>query len=159
MIPAISGKLLDEINASIRNSGSPGNVYQLLSSQEKDWINLMQKNGQKLMVSQKSFMGTDHHTIALELIEAEFEYSHNYLSVGCVRQPIALVHYAHDSGDKRIILINKTSYNNQELLQHIYEDLPKEERERIASRLGKLLCETEDTIFDYYSHPSASSNS
>ena len=60
-----------------------------------------------------------------------------------------MLNYAHDQGGRRIILINQTSYSTEQLLIQIKAQLPEAESERTWSRLILLLCETEDSIFNY----------
>lgn len=64
-------------------------------------------------------------------------------------QLVRVLNYAHDQGGRRVILINQTSYSNEQLLAQIETQLPRTERERSLSRLKLLLCETEQSIFGY----------
>lgn len=102
-----------------------------------------------LTVIPSKFQKTTCKTIALEIGENSFIFFGKQIDSNSMDQLIRVLNYAHDQGGRRIILINQTSFSNEQLLMQIKQQLPQSERERTWSRLMLLLCETEYSIFTY----------
>lgn len=56
-----------------------------------------------------------------------------------ISQLLSVVHYAHDTGGKKILLVNHTIFSERELLVKIEEAIPEKERERTMPRIRGLL--------------------
>ncbi|HAU1718488.1 TPA: hypothetical protein JBI80_14065 [Legionella pneumophila] len=165
LIPAFDeSEELAPIRQSLRKTGSMNcSTYDKLRPIQQRWIHVHQAGGMYTF----SGMGRSHYvepfltanpskfekstckTIALEMREYNSSYLGKEIDSTSMDQLIRVLNYAHDQGGRRIILINQTSYSTEQLLTQIKAQLPKSERERTWSRLMLLLCETEDSIFNY----------
>jgi hypothetical protein len=162
LIPGFDDKNeLVPIRQSLRKTGSMGSAYDKLRPIQKRWIHTHEAGGIYIFFGARSkyeepyltanpskFEKTTCKTIALEIREYKF-YDGINIHPDSMDQLIRILNYAHDQGGRRVILINQTSFNTQELLIKVKENLPSSERERTWSRLMLLLCETEDSIFKH----------
>jgi hypothetical protein len=162
-IPAFDDEEIVPIRQSLRTTGSVGSAYDKLSAIQKKWIDVHEVGGMytfsgdgqanyeepHLTANPSKFEKTTSKTIALEIREYHSLFDGKEIDYFSMDQLIRILNYAHDQGGRRIILINQTSFNAEELLNQIKKKLPSTERERTWSRLKLLLCETENSIFEH----------
>ncbi|MDP1602561.1 MAG: hypothetical protein Q8M03_04785 [Legionella sp.] len=149
------------IRVEVRHNGSINcSAYHKLRPVQKQWIRV-QRTGESetsingkakytesyFTVNSANFEKTLYKTIALEIIESDTFFFGKIVDSTIIHQLIRVINYAHDEGGRRVILINQTRLNSEELLQEIKQQLPDSEVERTWSRLMLLLCETEESIF------------
>lgn len=163
LIPAFNDhKELAPIRRSLCQTGSVHcSAYDKLRPIQQQWLDVFHIGGMytysggrshyeqpHLGANYRKFEKTECKTIALEMREYKF-LSGIDVDDASISQLVRLLNYAHDQGGRRVILINQTSFSNEELLMRIKNQLPKSERERTRARLMLLLCETEETIFNF----------
>lgn len=164
LIPAFDkNDELVPIRQALHKTGSLDcSAYDKLRPVQKQWIHVHQVGktcsffgGRSyytephLTATPSKFEETTCKTIALEMRDYIFCYSGKLIESDSMNQLIRVLNYAHDQGGRRIILINQTSFSQEQLLIQIKAQLPQSESERTWSRLMLLLCETEDAIFTY----------
>jgi hypothetical protein len=161
LIPAFNeSEDLVPIRCSLRSTGELGPAYDKLSPIQQRWISKHKTiaasgylgNGEPyyiepyLTVNVNKFEKTCYKTIAVEINTSNCRFFGVHVKLD---QLISVLNYAYDKGGVRVILINKTEFGLDDLLIKIKAELPSSEQERTWSRLNLLLCENENTIFDY----------
>lgn len=165
LIPDFTDSELAPIRQSLKKTESyQCEAYTQLRPVQKRWLKVHEVGGdyfrslvghsfyqeRHLTVIPLKFEKTSYQTIAIELTEL-IGFSQNdikKIAHGSLDQLIRVLNYAHDQGGRRIIIINQTSFDTEQLLTQIKTQLDPRERERTWARLNLLLCETEDTIFN-----------
>ncbi|RAP26169.1 hypothetical protein DID78_06960 [Candidatus Marinamargulisbacteria bacterium SCGC AG-343-D04] len=128
---------LAPITSSMVQTGTLGSYYDSLSPVRKQWL---EQFGAERTIRIKPFSFTDKRFIAVELMEHGFSYTEPGISVECFNQLLRVIHFAHDEGEKRVIIINKTdTFTNEGLWKQIIAQVPPGEKERTIDRLRVLL--------------------
>jgi hypothetical protein len=154
---------LAPIRRALRRTGSVKcDAYKSLSPIQQRWLEVSEVGRYSYFVRgvvthepsyltahSAKFEQTACETIALELAEYINLDNKKVIDDLSLMQLIRVLNYAHDQGGKRVILINKTSFNAEDLVLQIKKQLPATESERTWSRLQLLLCETDASIFSY----------
>lgn len=148
------------IRQSLASTGKTGPDYNALSELQKKWTIVHMVLGmrhfkgfgqseyirQHRSINTKTFEHTDNKTIVVELGETNY-FQVKQIASSSMSYLISVLNFAHDKGGLRIILVNKTSFSNDELYQQVIAQLPEHEKERTKSRFQLLLCEDKASIF------------
>lgn len=137
-IPAFSERRIDSINADYQRYGAASPKYKAITEHEWKWLK------SRPNVYYKLFDKTDKSIIALEMVEGGFDRPE---LAGCsIDQLRKLITYGHETPDKCIVLINKTDWTKQVLLEQIEKQIPQAEKERTMSRFNTMLARPEDIL-------------
>lgn len=165
LIPAFNEDELAPLDKSLRETCvMDANAYSKLRPVQQKWLYVCKISGmgifdtygnpyvmqERYAVRNASFEKTSCKTIALEVREFySGAWGKTKIDPRSMQNLVSVVNHAHDEGGKRVILINQTNFSPAGLLLQIKEQLPESERERTWSRLMLLICETEESIFEY----------
>lgn len=145
-VPAVLDNVLAPLRCALRDAKPMTDLYKRLRPIDRAWIDTSR-------FTIRIFEKTRQNVIAVEIKDWYSSLDKKYkVDSYCMRQLIAVLNYAHDTGGKQILFINQTHFNCNELLEQMRQSLPEEERERSWDRLKSLLCETEETIFPLLSY-------
>ena len=84
-------------------------------------------------------LAVEHCTNILNEKELYFSSTKRGIHEGCIYQLLSVINYAHDQGDKRIILVNCTKFSEGELITEIEACLNEAEKERTMARVKGML--------------------
>ncbi len=143
-VPAIDDKLLDSIRFSLRFQHTSIADSKELDDEQKKWLeefiyyedsDFFEAVAPQKCIRVKPFEKTEHAFIAIEILsESRME-----INSECLRQMWRIIHYVHDHGGKKLIVINRTSFSPSVCLEKMKEKIDGREKERTISRM--------DTIF------------
>ncbi len=125
-----------------------GPHYETLTPLQKQWTHSYHVSEKQTRHSREpahvgfnqiTFDKTDKKIIAIEMISRYCTIDKCYqVSSYCIDQLLAALSFAFDSGNKQIILINKTPFSHQDLLAQIKKAVPNRERKRTYARLDAI---------------------
>ncbi len=143
VIPAFDGRILDQITMSLLKGTGTGPCYMKLTELQKQWLNMIviKHRGDKSSsesITLVPFTRTTCPIITIEIIESSF--NSKKVSTHSIEQLVRVLHFAHDQGNRKVIIINCTHFTHSELFNKIMEQLPVEEKERALARMQNLLC-------------------
>jgi len=147
---------LAPIITSLAQTGQAGGSYDELTQNEKKWIAFSwgtvteNRNGNPFntgvpvrRINIRPFQASEKPTIALEIIDSKSLYFKNKAQHGInyfsFLHLLQIVNWAHNEGSKKIVLINKTPFSENELIEKILYQLPESEAQRTKDRLLLLL--------------------
>lgn len=145
-IPGFDKDILASVYLSFQDTKTLGPAYEQLTPLQKKWLyqftvpehaNLYNKKitPEFQSVGEKPFIDSNCNIIAIEIMTLSGMYKN------CVDayQLLRVIHYAHDKGGIKLIIINKTPFSDNELIKKIEEQIVPAERERTMARLKNLL--------------------
>lgn len=148
-IPHIDKDSLAEIRRSLQRKGVLGEAYSKLSEIQKKWLEQFTLSqhypydgrypSAHLGLAVRNFEGTKHEIIALEIHIGERLFGPEKIDDDSMKYLLSIINFSHDTGGKKIILINCTDLTHEELLKKIKEEIPSAEKERAIARLDQLI--------------------
>lgn len=154
-IPAFSERLLlGPMRMSLKETGTLGPHFDQLSEHQKSWLRRFETFGVYVYypdgsskynppgegVGIRPFEGTQCDMIVIEITQEYFSvWERMALDSESVAQLLRVVNYAHDHGEKKVVIVNRTDFSHQQLIKEIQEEIPERERERTIARIENLL--------------------
>lgn len=146
-------KSFDPITSELIKTKHLGPAYEALSEIQKKWtrrfpVTKSHCKGWRIEktrifdymgIGKRRFETTDCKIIAVELLHATHLRGKEIVNEDCLDQLLRVINYAHDCGDKKVILVNHTKFSHSVLLDKIKEQIPDREKERTFARLNQLL--------------------
>lgn len=141
--------LLTPIRYSLMHFETKGPVYDKLSAVQKHWLHTFAvpeltmhiKDGE-IMTMPKHIGIAPRHFESTSCPVIVIELQQNLVSYGsrsdCFKRLLEVINVAHDTGGKKVIVINMTGLSHQELMEKVKSIIPKRERERTIARLDQL---------------------
>ncbi len=154
-IPAFES--LTPIRGSLRENGVFGPAYDALTPIQKEWLIQFQipdplLNGEDKPyhpgIAVKPFEKSASSIIVIELLNMTLFFNEKIIDPDCLQQLLRVINYAHDTGGKRIILLNNTLFSDAEMLSKIKEAIPEREKARTLARINALLFSPQLTVPD-----------
>ena len=155
-VPGIPYPVMAEIRMAYLSSQPVGPFLDLLTQTQKNLLRTFKveelhsySNGKSTVcpsyfgVAVTRFSRTDKQIIAVELLEilniANYPHSPE-ITRDCLDQLMAIIHFAHDQGGRRVVIVNLTTTFTQEtLFDQIIRQLPEQDAARTSDRLRVLL--------------------
>ncbi len=152
-IPAFDSEVLAAVRRSLTEKHILGPDYEKINPEHRKWLKQFEReetylwrNGKYEIrpacpgIAVKIFEKTDRAFIVVE-IKSYFSFAdkENQILPDCVDQILSVINYAHDQGGKKVIIINRTTFNHAMLLEKIKKEINHQEKERTISRMDTLL--------------------
>ncbi len=150
-IPSIEN--LNKISESLASTRNLGPEYETLNDHQKAWLKsypifkkiYSQHDEAPELTDEIEYEGITirkFEKTQFSVIAIEISIDNNY----SLPQFLRVINYAHDQGNKKVIIINRTNSNPAELLIKIKEEINSKERERSMARIEALLSPPELTV-------------
>lgn len=142
-VPAIDDKLLDSIQFSLRYENTSVADSKQLDDKQKEWLeqfeyyegsDFFEVVAPQQSVRVRPFEKSKHAFIAIEILSN----SRMEMNSECLCQMLRIIHYAHDHGGKKLIVINRTSFSSSVCLEKMKEKIGGREKERTISRMNTI---------------------
>lgn len=152
-VPAFAMRVFDSMTSSMLSSGDPGPAFLALTPEQQAYTyfdymmapvvsqggfgGALHRNQRSIF--KKCFETTEHALIVVELLSETNWDNKKIIQRDCLDQLVRVVHFAHDQGGKKIIILNNTGFSQVELLTKIKEGIGMREQERTMARIEALL--------------------
>lgn len=150
-IPAVAEEILRSISISLWQQGIWGPEYERLTGKQKEWLKIFEvsrqyeyrDSGSYTMPQHKSicvkpFESTNCDIVAVELLQRTNWNGKEIVQEDSLNQLLRVINYAHDSGGKKVIIVNHTKFTHEELLVAIKAGISEREKERTSARIDAM---------------------
>ena len=148
-VPAISSDVFVSMTQSLMAGNDLGPTFNTLTPQQKKYTRRFRINKSEGgndtgiywydAIGTQPFVGTKCKIIVVELIGRRSIWNDDILEGDCLDQLLRVINHVHDSGGKKVIILNNTKFSDSDMLEKIKEGIPGREKERTLARINSVL--------------------